>query len=88
MGNAMSLGRDKPFSVSQSSLNLLRDCARCFWFCMILGIKQPSGPMSTLPMKYDRIIGGSWNEYAVAGRLPPLLEGCVEGVPFLARVDA
>jgi hypothetical protein len=44
--------------------------------------------MSTLPIKYDRIIGGSWNEYAASGAVPPLLRPHVDGVPVVAKIHA
>lgn len=88
MSNAIRTGRSNVASVSQTSLNLLRDCERCFYCDAKLGIKRPSSPMSTLLTKLDRIVCSTWNEHAAAGKLPPLLTAQLAGTPVIPQIKS
>ena len=67
------------YKLSPSSLNLLKDCPRCFWLSMIKKIKRPAGPMSSIPIKMDSIIKHYFNKYRELNELPPILEGKITG---------
>lgn len=75
-------------SVSQTTLNLLRDCPRCFWLQLKRGINRPRGPWPSVHTKLDRIINGYWNRYADQQILPPLLQGRIAGIPCLPEIHA
>lgn len=64
---------------SPTSLNLLMECPRCFWLQMVKGIKRPSGPWASFPLKMDEIIKKYFNKYRYKNQLPILIEGKVPG---------
>lgn len=76
------------YSVSQTTLNLLRDCPRCFWLQLKRRIHRPRGPWPSVHTKLDRIINGEWNKYADHRMLPPLLQGRIAGMPSLPEIRA
>lgn len=64
----------KKDQVSPARLNLLRECPRCFWLGMRLGIGRPAIPFPTLPARFDRIVQGYCQGYRDTDVLPPLLQ--------------
>ena len=68
------------YTLSPSSLNLLKDCPRCFYLQVVKKIRRPSGPMSSIPIKMDSIIKKYFNAYRKKGILPPLIKGKIKGV--------
>ena len=66
------------YRLSPSSLNLFRECPRCFWLAMVKNVRRPSGPMSSIPIKMDSIIKSYYNRHRGL-ELPPTLKGQVEG---------
>ena len=68
----MKLPRD---SASPASLNLMRDCPRCFWLELVQGIKRPRGPVYSLPSRFDIMIKEYCKPYRGGSNLPPLLSG-------------
>jgi len=84
----LNKGTRRGLSVSQTTLNLLRDCPRCFWFYLKLGLQRPRGPWPSVHTQLDRIINGYWDRYAAEGELPPLVQGRLTGVPVFPRVEA
>lgn len=72
-------------SVSPTSLNLLRDCPRCFWQDRH-GHPRPKGMFSTVPLRFDRLIRATWDRHLLLGSLPPVLDGLLEGIPANAKV--
>lgn len=59
--------------LSPSSLNLLRDCPRCFWIQFNKGIKRPNGIFPSLPSGMDRILKSHFDSFRDKGMLPPEL---------------
>jgi hypothetical protein len=66
-------------TLSPTSLNLLKDCERCFYLGFVKGIKRPSGPMSSIPIKMDSIIKKYFQKYREKGELPPIIKGKLMG---------
>ncbi len=62
-------------TLSATSLNLLRDCPRCFWLQFVKGIKRPSGVFPSLPSGMDRILKNHFDAFRDKGLLPPELSG-------------
>ena len=62
------------YKLSPSSLNLFKDCPRCFWLHFRKGIKRPSGAFPSLPSGMDRIIKEHFDLYIGKNELPPELE--------------
>ena len=63
-----------PYKFSPSSLSLLKDCPRCFWFKFNKDIKRPEGIFPSLPSGMDRILKIHFDSYIEKGELPPELE--------------
>lgn len=62
-------------TLSPSSLNLLKDCPRCFWIQFNKGIKRPNGAFPSLPSGMDRILKTHFDSFRDRGLLPPELHG-------------
>ncbi len=58
--------------VSQKTLNLLRECERCFWL-HLHGVRRPEGPWPTLTRGLDTVISHYCAPYRDKQVLPPLL---------------
>ena len=67
---------------SPSTLNIFLDCPRCFWFHFNKGIQRPRGIFPSLPGGMDRVIKEYYDGYRRLKKLPPELEGKVEGLLF------
>ncbi|MGB6836488.1 MAG: PD-(D/E)XK nuclease family protein [Dehalococcoidia bacterium] len=76
----MTTNQGTRVKVSPTTLNLLRDCPRCFWFRMNGDLKRPTGPPPVIGQVLDRIIQAYWNSYREQGSFPPLIPS-VEGRP-------
>ncbi len=61
-------------SLSSSSLNLLKDCPRCFWMQLNKGVKRPNGIFPSLPSGMDRILKVHFDSFRDKGLLPPELQ--------------
>ena len=68
--------------LSPSTLNLFLECPRCFWLQFNKEIQRPRGIFPSLPGGMDRVIKEYYNGYRKMKRLPPELEGKVEGLLF------
>jgi len=60
-------------TLSPSSLNLLKDCPRCFWIQFNKGIKRPNGAFPSLPSGMDKILKKHFDSFRDKGLLPPEL---------------
>lgn len=70
------------YRFSPSTLNLFLNCPRCFWLQFNKGIQRPRGIFPSLPGGMDRVIKDYYNGYRKIKKLPPELEGKVEGLLF------
>ena len=61
----------KLFRLSPSSLNLMKDCPRCFWLEKHGIWKRPSGIFPSLPSGMDRILKIHFDKFRDKGQLPP-----------------
>ena len=67
---------------SPTTLNLFFNCPRCFWLHFNKNIRRPRGIFPSLPSGMDRVIKDYYDEYRRRKKLPPELEGKVEGLLF------
>jgi len=65
--------------LSASTLKLFQECPRCFWLHVNKKIERPRGPFPSLPSGIDRVLKGYFDAYRQQGRLPPLIQGKIEG---------
>ncbi len=63
-----------PYTLSPSSLNLLKDCPRCFWLHHNKNIKLPRGIFPSLPSGMDKILKEHFDKYMEKNKLPPELK--------------
>jgi len=63
------------FKLSPSSLNLMKECPRCFWLTQHKVWKRPSGIFPSLPSGMDKILKEHFNKFMEKGELPPELCG-------------
>ncbi len=70
-----------PYKLSPSTLNLFKECPRCFWLHIVKGIKRPSTPFPSLPSGMDKILKVHFDSFMEKGKLPPELkkEACING---------
>ena len=61
------------FKLSPSSLNLMKECPRCFWLDKHKVWKRPSGIFPSLPNGMDRILKTHFDKFRDKGELPPEL---------------
>lgn len=60
-----------PFKLSPSSLNLFRECSRCFWLDKHGVWKRPSGIFPSLPSGMDKVLKEHFDRFRDKGELPP-----------------
>ena len=65
--------------LSPSTLNLFLECSRCFWLHINEKIHRPRGIFPSLPGGMDRVIKIYFDKYRKEGKLPPEIDGKVEG---------
>ena len=59
------------FKLSPSSLNLFRECSRCFWLDKRGVWKRPSGAFPSLTRGMDIALKNYFDNYLEKGRIPP-----------------
>ncbi len=62
------------YKLSPSSLNLLKECKRCFWLHHNKGIKRPSGVFPSLPSGMDKVLKEHFDFFMEKNELPPELK--------------
>jgi len=62
-----------PYKFSPSSLNVLKECPRCFWLAFNKNIKRPAGIFPSLPSGMDKILKTHFDSFMEKGELPPEL---------------
>lgn len=60
-------------SLSPSSLNLFKECPRCFWLQLREGVKRPDSIFPSLPSGMDRVLKAHFDSFRDKGELPPEL---------------
>jgi hypothetical protein len=61
----------KTFKLSPSSLNLMKECPRCFWLDKNEVWRRPVGIFPSLPSGMDRILKVHFDKFMERGLLPP-----------------
>ena len=61
------------FKLSPSSLNLMKECPRCFWLHQHKVWKRPAGIFPSLPSGMDRVLKHHFDKFRDKGELPPEL---------------
>lgn len=72
--------RNGQIRLSPSTLNLFLECPKCFWLEQVKGIHRPRGIFPSLPSGMDALIKKYFDKYRLQGKLPPEIDGKVEGV--------
>lgn len=61
-------------TLSPSTINLYKDCPRCFWLHINKKLKRPDTPFPSLPSGMDRVLKEHFDNFAKDGKLPPELQ--------------
>jgi len=61
------------FKLSPSTLNLMKECPRCFWLAQHKVWKRPSGIFPSLPSGMDKILKVHFDKFMEKGQMPPEL---------------
>jgi len=72
----------KHYKLSPTALNLFKNCPRCFWLDKNENLRRPRGIFPTLPGGMDLVIKKYFDKYRAQEKLPPEIEGKVEGRLF------
>jgi len=65
--------------LSPATINLYRECQRCFYLHMKYNIKRPRGPIPSIATGLDGILKKYFNYYRSIKELPPELKGEMSG---------
>ncbi len=71
----------KSIQLSPSSLSMFMECPKCFWCQKIKGIHRPKQNFA-LQNNFDRIIKSYFDKFRGLDKLPPEIDGKVEGKLF------
>lgn len=69
----------KNYNFSPSSLNIFRECPRCFWLLVNRKIKRPRGPYPSIASGIDGVLKAYLDGYRKRGELPPYLRPSIKG---------
>jgi len=61
------------FTLSPSTLNLFKECPRCFWLQFNKNIKRPASIFPSLPSGMDKILKEHFDKFMKKKQLPPEL---------------
>jgi len=64
--------------LSPSTLNVFKECPKCFWLEHAKDIHRPRGIFPSLPGGMDLLIKKYFDKYRNVGKLPPELEGKID----------
>jgi len=62
------------YKLSPSSLNLMKECPRCFWLALNKKVKRPSSIFPSLPNGMDRVLKNHFDKFIGNGLPPELCE--------------
>jgi len=65
------------YKLSPSTLNLFKECPRCFWL-QFHGARRPSGIFPSLPSGMDKVLKEHFDRFMEKGSLPPEILKCPE----------
>ena len=63
-----------PYKLSPSTLNLFKECKKCFWLKFNKNIKRPETIFPSLPSGMDRVLKIHFDNYRDKDQLPPELK--------------
>ena len=70
------------YKLSPSTLNLFKECKRCFWLKFNKGIKRPNGIFPSLPSGMDRDIKTYFDSFRNSNNLPPEVQSITDAKLF------
>ncbi len=73
----------EPFTLSRSKLDLFRECQRCSYLDLKLGVKRPSGPSFTLNNAVDELLKREFDGHRAAGTQHPFTKAYgIDAIPL------
>lgn len=82
------MSKDGRIWLSHTSLEVLERCPKCFWLQVRKGVRQPEGIVSRLANRFDAVIKNYFDTFRSSGKLPPMVEGKLDGKiqnPFVEK---
>ena len=76
--------KDGMIRLSPSTLNVFLECPKCFWLEHVKDIHRPRGIFPSLPGGMDLLIKKYFDRYRNVGKLPPELDGKLDGAELFA----
>jgi hypothetical protein len=70
------------YKVSPSGIGMLLECPKCLWLYANEGVKRPRGIFPSLPSGMDEIFKIYFDKFRKKGKLPPEIDGKVDGKLF------
>ncbi len=70
---------ERRISLSANSLNIFRECERCFYLQIKHNISRPRGPIPSIASGIDSLIKMYFEHFREKNKLPPFLKGKVDG---------
>ena len=74
------------YTLSPSSLSLLKECPKCFWLHFNKNIKRPNGIFPSLPSGMDRVLKAHFDSFRDKNELPPELKK-LKGVKLFNNIE-
>jgi hypothetical protein len=71
-----------PYSLSSTTLSLLKDCPRCFWLQFNKGVLRPATLFPSLPNGMDRVLKVYFDDFRGKGVPPELLKNDIDAFLF------
>ncbi len=75
-----------PYSLSPSTINIFKDCKKCFWLQFRKNLKRPDGIFPSLPSGMDRILKAHFDSYMEDALPPELVKHKVDAKLFNDRI--
>ncbi|MFH1181613.1 MAG: PD-(D/E)XK nuclease family protein [Candidatus Woesearchaeota archaeon] len=74
-----------PYTLSATTLALMKDCPRCFWLQFNKGVMRPAAIFPSLPSGMDRVLKTYFDSFRGRGLPPELMEHDIDAFLFADR---
>jgi len=70
---------EQKLKLSAATLNLLKECPRCFYLALKKNLRRPAGPMPSIATGLDSLVTRYFHYYRQKGEVPPMIREKVAG---------
>ena len=76
-------GKDEPYKISRTKIELFMKCPRCFYLDRVLGIAEPPGPPFSLNTAVDHLLKVEFDHYRERQEPHPMMtQNGIAAIPF------